>query len=198
MKKNWDVLQKYYLASIEKFGYSLAEQWIIKSEILKDFGVGRDKNSWTIPMFDSDFKICGIQKRYDDGTKKMVRGTRSGLFISNRFKNLRVAPKGLVICEGFSDTAIAANLGYTAIGRASCSQGVGFLVNILSKCETKYVKLIQDNDYAGEMGTKLLEKSLTKEGVECIIVKMPDGIKDLRELYSKVGWSDCFNIIFQK
>ena len=80
---------------------------------LDDLGVGW--SAWhqghAVPCRDHQGRLVGIQVRKPDSSKRLVRGSRQGLFLP---WNLRQQPADapLVICEGASDAAACLDLAY--------------------------------------------------------------------------------------
>jgi len=161
------------------------------------FGKGWDGEAITYPMYDANQEIIGIQRRFPDGKKMIVRGSRTGLFlpISGAFDRvsyrsviyLSQSPY-LLICEGVSD-AIAAyeHLGFASIGRYNCSGGINELAS-MDVIRAVYPVIIADNDNPGILGAERLQKKLLELGRSSLLVIPPDGINDLAE-WVKAGLS---------
>lgn len=84
---------------------------------------GRGYSSW--PSKDEHGQFIGISRRYDDGEKKTVFGTRPGIYIPDRSRKLACNP--VLIVEGGSDVAAAYSIGILAIGRPSNTGGAEFI-----------------------------------------------------------------------
>jgi len=98
--------------------YPYAEEWIVPTKHLRDYGVkwNQEESCWLCPMLNAKGQICGLQRRFKNGRKICVSGSKLGVFAtSTPLQEL------LVICEGLSDTLAAANLGFDAIGRPSAN-----------------------------------------------------------------------------
>lgn len=98
-------------------------------------------HAWAFPMRDGSSKIIGIRLRYDNGDKRAVKGSRSGLFIP------MIPPRNTCfICEGATDCAAALSIGIFAIGRPSCSGGTAQLWAALRERRVLRVAILADND----------------------------------------------------
>ena len=80
---------------------------------LEDLGVGWSDfhPGYAFPARDHLGRLVGIQIRRDDGTKRLVRGSRQGLFLPWDLRTMSSSVP-LVICEGASDTACCLDLAY--------------------------------------------------------------------------------------
>jgi len=91
-----------------------ADEWIVPTEHLRAYGVkwNKEEQCWVCPMLNPKSQICGLQRRFKNGRKICVSGSKLGVFTTS-------APwqEKLVICEGYSDTDAAATLGFWSIGR---------------------------------------------------------------------------------
>ena len=141
---------------------------------LRRLGVGCSGGGFTFPMSDEHGHIIGIRRRFDNGNKNSVTGSKNGLFIPAGIEN---APK-LVICEGPTDCAAALDLGYDAIGRPSCNSKVAMTVRYVQK---RPVIIVADRDTAGIRGAQKLTDALLQSGSDVRIVLPPPAYKDLRQ-----------------
>ena len=91
-------------------------------------GVGWHGDCWTFPERDSDGRIIGITRRFRDGSKKRLQGSRAGLTYPTPW-DTGAGPALLV--EGASDTAALLDLGLTVLGRPSNFAGVQMLADML-------------------------------------------------------------------
>jgi phage/plasmid primase-like uncharacterized protein len=121
-------------------------------------------------MRDATGKIVGIRRRLPDGKKLSVKGGHEGLFTPIDLNG----QSPLIVCEGASDTAALLSLGLMAVGRPSCSGGVGFLRTL---CEHRRVIIVADNDLPGIRGANELKVRLA----DATVVIPPAGVKDARE-----------------
>ena len=191
----YDNLQRFPLLKL-----GLAKELNVSTKSLDEWLVGFDGQSFTIPMYRDDLVnydredgMCGIQRRFSDGSKRCTTGSNLGI----------MCPKGYIgdyyifICEGFSDGISVYNLGLDSIARPHCRYTDGIeelLGNVLDGIEK--VIIIPDNDVVGKDGAKKLGDTLSGmcycdiEGwdVDCNIAVFPlDGAKDIRQLIQLKG-----------
>jgi hypothetical protein len=150
----------------------------VDSQSLFRLDVGWWRQSWIFPLKDAEGKITGIQRRFRNGLKRMMKSSKMGLFIPQKIQE-----DPLLICEGASDCATALSMGFSAIGRPSCNTGAKHIYSFAQGRETV---IIADNDEVGINGAKHLASNLVLYCPSVKIVLPPPGIKDLRE-WVKVG-----------
>ncbi len=183
-------LQKFPLLKI-----GLAKQLNISIESLDDWLVGYDNFSFTIPMFREDLSdyywqkgLCGIQRRYPDGTKRCITGSRLGLMYS--FEKVADDLDCMFICEGFSDGISLYDLGLNSIARPHCHHIDGieeFLSDTLEGTESiGSVIIVPDNDTVGREGAAKLQDIL-ENSYDCKIFSFDGEAKDIRKYIAKVG-----------
>ena len=103
-------------------------------------GWSAEHQAITFPMRTAQRKIIGIRLRDWRGAKWAVTGSRQGLFVPAGILD------GLVlICEGPTDACAGLDLGFTTIGRPSCSACVRETVEL---CKGRDVVICGDNDDA--------------------------------------------------
>jgi len=156
-------------------GLGLAKGLGIDWGVLWDFSTGWDGEAYTIPMYDEFWRPVGIHRRFPDGSKSCVKGSHNGVFISCATKKDFYNLSNILVCEGWSDTAMAESLGFRAVGKFNSTCGGNILKEILIG---KKVLIVADNDPAGKKSAENLKIDLTKL-CKCDII-YPD-IKDLRE-----------------
>ena len=105
----------------------------VSVESLRRLGVGwsAKHRAWAFPMSNAAGDVLGIRLRLPGGKKLSVKGGKEGLVHSRRGP-LRL-PSGrllLLIAEGPTDTAALLDLGFSAVGRPSCTGGVKLLVEL--------------------------------------------------------------------
>lgn len=188
LTKNWGVLNNFYRKNILHSDQSscLATEWDVPSSLLIDSGLGWDGEAYTIPMYNDFLNITGIQRRFPNGNKRMVEGSKLGIFLGwniNRWPEQGCSP--FVICEGYSDTITATYYGYYSIGRPSCGTGIDDTLNVLKLFNRKNVVIIADPDEVGQWGAELLLRTLFEKNIKSSIILPPAGIKDLREWKTK-------------
>ncbi|UCG48181.1 MAG: hypothetical protein JSU94_00075 [Phycisphaerales bacterium] len=125
-------------------------------------------------MADELGNVIGIRRRFPNGFKLSVVGSRTGLFI----------PFGLptdgvfLICEGPTDTAAALDLNFAAVGRPDCNSRIGMVSRFAKGRE---VVIISDNDDAGKAGAEKLAARLALSCPDVRIIRPLASIKDLRD-----------------
>ena len=133
--------------------------------------------AWSFPMSDADGMVRGIRLRYVDGRKLAVRGGREGLFIPH---DLGPIDK-LLIAEGPTDTAALLDLGFAAVGRPSCTGGVGLLVDLVRRRREREVVVVSDADAPGRRGADNLASVLVAYCTTVRMIEPPYGVKDARQ-----------------
>jgi len=138
--------------------------------------VGWDGKAFTFPMSNDFSQIIGIRRRFPNGQKVSLKGSKTGLFIPCDL------PAGglLLLCEGPSDTAAALDLGFAAVGRPNSNSRTDM---VLRFAKGRDIVVVGDND-KDDAGKKGAEKLAAKLALHCPSVKTifpPDGIKDLRQ-----------------
>ena len=187
-------LQKYPLLKL-----GLAKELNVSTKSLDDWQVGYDGDSFTIPMFREDLPgynrdsgFCGIQRRFPDGSKRCVTGSRLGLM----YPYGHIGDYYIFICEGFSDGISVWDLGLQVIARPHCRYTDGiraFLGEVIGTVER--IIIIPDNDTVGRKGAEQLQDELDGlyycddwEEDEVDITIFPfDGAKDIRQLIQLKG-----------
>ena len=140
---------------------------------LRRLNIGSDGEAFTIPFSNDVGKTIGIQRRFPNGRKVSVTGSRIGLFVP-----LGLPTEGiLLICEGPTDTAAGLDLGYAAIGRPNCSSRIKTVSRFV---RGRDVVIVGDNDDAGKAGAEKLAAKLALCCPDVRIVCPPTGTKDLR------------------
>lgn len=191
-----DNLQKFPLLKL-----GLAKQLNVSTKSLDDWVVGYDGCSFTIPMFREDLTeyhlqrgTCGIQRRFPDGTKRCVTGSRLGLM----YPYNSIGDYYMFICEGFSDAISIWDLGFQSIARPHCrhTEGIEELFTESVLAGTNKIIIIPDNDIVGIEGAERLQDELSKlyydDGewgeapIDCTIFTF-SGAKDVRQLIQLKG-----------
>tara|TARA_R110002096_G_scaffold141017_5_gene295760 strand:- start:828 stop:1592 length:765 start_codon:yes stop_codon:yes gene_type:complete len=150
---------------------ALAQGLGISSKSLDQLGVGFSslRDAYAFPMLRAKNRFLGIRYRTQGGQKFAAKGSKQGLFVPSSF----TLAKAIVVCEGPTDTAAMLDLGFNAIGRASCNSGVRLVEEIV---QGNPVAILADSDEAGRAGACQLARKITK----AVIIE-PDGHKDGRE-----------------
>lgn len=176
---------------IKSCGEDLAVELGVSMKSLVALGVGWSdiNNAWMFPMRNGKNEIVGYNRRFRNGEKKIMAGTKAGLYIPQ----IETQPM-VFICEGGSDTAALLDMGFFAIGRFNVSSGAEFLkewfrINKIYQCV-----IIADNDelkkYAGGMGRPGIEGATRLKadlGMKSVIWQPPSPCKDLREFKKRGG-----------
>ena len=164
---------------------------------LVDLGVGWSNYhpGYAFPCRDHLGRLVGIQIRSDDGSKRLVRGSRQGLFLPWDLRTMSSSVP-LVICEGASDTACCLDLAYQhlavthasdlcwrPIGRPNWACGGELLERLIVDLHPDRhvdVVVIADNEAAGDgrRGARELVEQL-RGCVRRIELLIPEA-KDLR------------------
>lgn len=140
---------------------------------LNRINIGWDGKSYTFPMSNDFGKIIGIQRRFTNGQKVSVRGSKIGLFIPTDLPTEGI----LLICEGPTDAATALDLGFAAVGRPNCNSRITMVSRFVKGRE---VVIIGDNDDVGRAGAEKLAAKLIHCCPDVRIIQPPASIKDLR------------------
>lgn len=130
---------------------------------------GWDGEAWTFPMRDYKNNIIGIQRRFPDGFKCCVEGSKNGLFIPQ----IEVR-EPVYITEGVSDLCSLLNIGKYGIGRMNC-QMIDEVLKWVRYNKVKNCVVIADNDEPGLKGGRNLSEKL-----DCELL-VPSKGNDLRE-----------------
>jgi hypothetical protein len=127
-------------------------------------------------MQDAAENTLGIRLRLPDGRKLSVRRGCEGLFIPGALD----AGRRLLICEGPTDTAAMLDLGFSAVGRPSCTGGVRLLVELARRWRVPELVVVADSDVPGQRGAESLASVLAAYCPVVRIIAPPAGIKDAR------------------
>ena len=161
---------------------ALAAALGVSVESLRRLGVGwsAQHQAWAFPMQDAGGDVLGIRLRLTGGKKLSVKGGREGLFLPNDFA--RVGGR-LLIAEGPTDTAALLDLGFSTIGRPSCTGGVKLLVKLVQHHRPKGMVIVADADAnaAGQRGAESLAAVLVAYASSVRVITPPAGVKDARE-----------------
>jgi hypothetical protein len=91
-------------------------------------GEGVTRPCWTFPEVDGAGVIIGVNRRYNDGRKKLYAGGKRGLTVPERWAE-RDGP--IYLPEGASDVLALMALGLAAVGRPNNTGGVEHLAQLL-------------------------------------------------------------------
>jgi phage/plasmid primase-like uncharacterized protein len=147
--------------------------------------VGHDGKAWTFPEVDGRGEIIGIARRFRDGSKKAVSGSRRGLTIPVNWSE-RGTP--LFIVEGQSDTLALSLCAVSSIGRPSNTGGADMLAELLVGFPLDRPIIVMgendqkpDGQWPGHDGADRVATALAKKLQRRIFLALPpDGAKDVR------------------
>lgn len=143
--------------------------------------------AFTFPMADAECNYRGVRLRSTSGRKWSVTGGREGLFIASISDGPSApfdGPGLLLICEGPTDCAALMDLGFSAIGRPSCSGGVSLILGLLladSSFTPREVAIVADDDLPGQRGAWRLATTLVSYVPIVRVVSPPARVKDARQ-----------------
>jgi hypothetical protein len=174
--RDFAALQQQYSRQITSQQINaLSQQLGVSAQSLKRLNIGWDGKAYTFPMSNGFGKLIGIRRRFTDGCKVSVKGSKAGLFIPTGL----TGNKRLLICEGATDTAAALDLGFDAIGRPNCNSRIEMTAQAArGRAE---IVIVGDNDKAGRAGAKKLADALALHYSSVKVISPPEGIKDLRQ-----------------
>ena len=164
-----------HAGSLERFAANLG----LLTESLRRLSVGRlpRRQAWAFPMRSADGNVIGIRLRLSSGRKLSVKGGREGLFLPEGLQS----GGRLLVCEGPTDTAALLDLGFSAVGRPSCSGGVKHLVELTRRLRPVEITIVADGDAPGQRGADTLANKMVAYAPAVRIVTPPAGVKDARE-----------------
>jgi hypothetical protein len=146
----------------EDHAVNLAYRWNVDVKYLHEIGVGWDGQAWTIPFYNADYRIVGIQRRFPNGFRCAVSGGTLGLLIPTTL----ASSNELVVCEGASDLVTALQLGFQGIAKPNALVGKELVYDWLAKHRPMWQKIviIADNDEAGLNGAQETQRHIDSEG----------------------------------
>lgn len=159
----------------------LADQLGVSLKALEDIGVGwcLREACWTFPERNGIGEICGIVRRFDDGTTISMPGSNPGLTLPSGWDT---KPGKLHVCVGASNVAVALTAGIRAIGIPSAHSGFDDLAVLLQGFKDDII-IVANNDDDGK--SKDLTNELTEQLSKAIqkeirVISPPPGFRDLR------------------
>lgn len=163
-------LAEFWFRQADEHRPRLAKKLGIHWEGLKKIGVGWNSQDrfWSFPEKDASGNIIGISRRFEDGTKKRLKGGKAGLTYPE-FWNTGTGPVFLV--EGGSDTAALIGVGLSAVGRPSNLGGVALLEELLTS-----IPRDQDIIVLGERDEKPNGRWPGKEGAVKTAIRLADAL----------------------
>lgn len=144
------------------------------------------------PMRDDTGKIIGIRTRNNEGQKKAITGSRSGLFYSESPEALELLDENNIafICEGPTNSAALLSMRLFPIGKPNCASGDQFVIGLLKRLNIRKAVVIADNDElkhgrrAGYIGADKLKSQLHVPSCQWV---PPSPYKDIRDFYKAGG-----------
>ena len=159
--------RQYHLAAVPDVLRRFGEELGVSALSLRRLVVGWSARhgGWSFPMSDAAGNVVGIRLRLPNGRKLAVKGGREGVFLPEGLTSPHPnpLPKGegtkgeiplakgegtgwLLVCEGPTDTAALLDLGFSAVGRPSCTGGTRHLVSLLRRLAVPEVVIVADGD----------------------------------------------------
>lgn len=163
-------------ADIETFADTLG----VFADSLQRLGIGSDGSCWTFPVQTAAGVVVGIRRRFPDGDKRFVTGSKAGLFIPSDIP----AGAPIIVTEGESDCAAALTLGFNAVGRCGCRAGAALLSDY---CRGRDVAIMGDADEPGRIGARVLAEVLRIACPSVRILFPPTRVKDIRQWLQRGG-----------
>jgi hypothetical protein len=145
---DWTAKAKEYAANLTpELRHELALLLGVPDAAVNDMclvGYSPTDAAWTFPEVDGQGNVVGITRRYRDGRKMALPGSRRGLTITAGW----VGKGGVVFCpEGASDVLALAALGLPAVGRPGARAGVEHLAEYLREVPPAWkITIIAEND----------------------------------------------------
>lgn len=175
----------------------LAKSLGLSIESLSRLRVGWSEchRAWSFPMSDASGKVRGIRLRNPDGYKFAVKRSKEGLFIPADFDT----DDQLLITEGPTDCAALLDLGFTVVGRPSCTGGAELLVELIKQRQSKHVVIVADSDEhgRGQKGANNLACVLLAYAQAVRVIVPPDGIVDARDWIRRGGTYDDVQTVIE-
>lgn len=188
---DWEELNKQYGNEWFWMKDPKPSPFVSSLPVLIFLDMGWDGEAFTFPTRNENNEIIGMQRRFPDGFKSMVDGSRIGLFIPQ----ITFDPEQtILITEGISDLATVLECGYQGIGRFNDDAGQDIVTAWISKqnFSTNNIYIISDNDKAGINGSMRLAKELNMSELNAGHILMPT-TKDIRQLKEEQGIESVTN-----
>jgi len=187
-KNDWVPLVRTYRAECTpNLLQQLAEQLSVSADALRALHLGwnPEDECYTFPEFTASGNICGIVRRFDDGSKKAMADSKRGLYLPVGWAD-REGP--IIIVEGASDTAAGWDLGLAVIGRPNAKGGGKTLARLLAdQPEEREIIVMGENDatsagnWPGRDGAEKVATELASSLERPVSWALPPGgSKDLR------------------
>ncbi len=111
---------------------------------LDELYVGYRENYWTFPEKNHRRQIVGINRRYRDGKKMQMSGSKRALTYCDAWL---AYPGPVFVVEGGSDVAAGLTLGLCIVGRPSNIGGVEYLVKLLGPVTGRRIVVFGERDW---------------------------------------------------
>ena len=159
----------------------LSEELGLSVESLRQFRVGwcSQERCSTWPLYDDSGRIVGINRRFRDGSKKVVFGHRAGLYLADDMP-VALSSLPLLVCEGGTDAAAGRDMGLVSVGRFSCTHGARLLTGLVRRRRPDLLVIVADADGPGRRGAESLASVLLPYVAHLRIIQPPAAHKDLR------------------
>lgn len=161
----------------------LSAQLGVSLASLLELNTGWDGRAWTMPERNADGLIVGINRRFEDGSKRCAKGSRRGLTYNDGWAD---APGPVLLVEGASDVATAITMGLAAIGRPSNTGGVAMLAKLLARHPNRKEIVIGERD--GKTQASIEAKGGLPHDPHCRgCNRCRPGVFGMRELTKRLG-----------
>lgn len=156
-------------------------------DFVKNLGWEWSNEKITIPYYDSEGNLLHCRYRNLVGKNKFESdsGSKITLYATHKIKNKKV----VVLCEGEPDCA---KLWQEGIPATTAGGVTSLTAKIAAPLADKEVLLILDNDKAGRDALSKYVDILVSIGATPLIVKLPDGAKDVCEYFAQGNDKEAF------
>ena len=175
---DFPALARQYSAAVQPEALAgLARELGVPVASLHRLGIGwsREHEAWSFPMRNSAGHVRGIRLRRPSGRKLSVAGGKEGVFLP-----VDLAGDVLLLTEGPTDCAALLDLGFSAVGRPSCTGGTALLVELVKDRKPRQVVVVADADAPGQRGAEALASVLVLYVPDLRIITPPAPFKDAR------------------
>lgn len=187
--EGWQKLQEFYQNANILIDSDILKQcanlWNINENCLRETNCGASCTTndcyLIFPMRNENGQIIGIQKRFLDGAKRNLTGSKLGLFYNWPV----VKQSQLIICEGLTDYLTLSDWGYWAVGAASATMNPKIILNFCLQFTPTQIILCSDNDKAGINFMYQIQMLCRKVTDSASLIIPPNPIKDIREWKEK-------------
>ena len=147
---------------------------------------------WTFPEFTPSGLVCGISRRFMDGSKRTIKDGKRGLSLA---ANLLESTGPVFIVEGASDVLAMTAAGLAAVGRPSNTGGLDLLAELLRDFPAdRPIVVMGENDqkpdgkWPGKDGVDAIAPALARKlGRAILTAYPPEGAKDVRAWLTSPG-----------